>query len=81
MAADELPPCPLDDGGKFVKPVTDYEGMHIKASLHTIAVASANVTYMQAADKEIMKYLKAKGRLIVQSTIHHSHPFCWRCVF
>lgn len=36
MAADEMPPCPLDDGGKFVKPVTDYEGMHIKVSQHTI---------------------------------------------
>lgn len=36
VAADEMPPCPLDDAGKFVKPVTDYEGMHIKASQHTI---------------------------------------------
>ncbi|KAF8555279.1 hypothetical protein OG21DRAFT_1496354 [Imleria badia] len=61
VAADEMPPCPLDDGGKFVKPVTDYEGMYIKA-----------------ADKEIMKHLKAKGRLVVQSTINHSYPYCWR---
>ena len=37
VAADEMPPCPLDDAGKFVKPVTDYEGMHIKVSQHTIA--------------------------------------------
>lgn len=22
--------------------------------------------------------LKAKGRLIVQSTLNHSYPFCWR---
>lgn len=36
VAADEMPPCPLDDAGKFVKPVTDYEGMHIKVSQHTI---------------------------------------------
>ncbi|KAG9316288.1 tRNA synthetases class I-domain-containing protein, partial [Chiua virens] len=54
VAADEMPPCPLDDAGKFVKPVTDYE------------------------DKEIMKHLKAKGRLVVQSTINHSYPYCWR---
>jgi isoleucyl-tRNA synthetase len=33
---------------------------------------------LQVADKEIMKVLKAKGRLIVQSTIKHSYPFCWR---
>jgi len=32
----------------------------------------------KAADKEIQKVLKAKGRLIVQSTITHSYPFCWR---
>ncbi|KAH7911972.1 tRNA synthetases class I-domain-containing protein [Hygrophoropsis aurantiaca] len=57
----EMPPCPLDDSGKFTKPVTDFEGMYIKA-----------------ADKEIQKVLKAKGRLIVQSTIKHSYPFCWR---
>jgi isoleucyl-tRNA synthetase len=32
----------------------------------------------QAADKEIMKRLKENGRLIVQSTLKHSYPFCWR---
>ncbi|KAH7919323.1 hypothetical protein BV22DRAFT_1041026 [Leucogyrophana mollusca] len=57
----EMPPCPLDDSGKFTKPVTDFEGMYIKV-----------------ADKEIQKVLKAKGRLIVQSTIKHQYPFCWR---
>lgn len=36
VAADEMPPCPLDDVGRFVKPVTDYQGMHIKASQRTI---------------------------------------------
>ncbi|KAF8431524.1 tRNA synthetases class I-domain-containing protein [Boletus edulis BED1] len=61
VAADELRPCPLDDAGKFVKPVTDYKGMYVKV-----------------ADKEIMKHLKAKGRLIVQSTINHSYPYCWQ---
>ena len=34
--------------------------------------------YVKAADKDIQKVLKAKGRLIVQSTINHSYPFCWR---
>jgi isoleucyl-tRNA synthetase len=61
LGPEEMPPCPLDDGGKFIKPVTDFEGVYIKV-----------------ADKEIMKVLKAKGRLIVQSTIKHSYPFCWR---
>jgi isoleucyl-tRNA synthetase len=33
---------------------------------------------VKVADKDIQKALKAKGRLIVQSTINHSYPFCWR---
>ncbi|KAG2353260.1 hypothetical protein BDR07DRAFT_1496624 [Suillus spraguei] len=53
----EMPLCPLDDGGKFTKPVTDFEGVYIKV-----------------ADKEIMK---ARGRLIVQSSIKHSYLSCW----
>ncbi|KAF8322304.1 hypothetical protein DL93DRAFT_2106240 [Clavulina sp. PMI_390] len=34
--------------------------------------------YVKAADKEIMKVLKQRGRLIVQATITHQYPFCWR---
>ncbi|RDB24889.1 Isoleucine--tRNA ligase, cytoplasmic [Hypsizygus marmoreus] len=34
--------------------------------------------HVKAADSPIQKALKAKGRLIVQSTLHHSYPFCWR---
>ncbi|KDN49192.1 hypothetical protein K437DRAFT_233924 [Tilletiaria anomala UBC 951] len=30
------------------------------------------------ADKQIQKDLKAKGRLIVQSVLTHSYPYCWR---
>ncbi|KAF7376281.1 hypothetical protein MSAN_00043500 [Mycena sanguinolenta] len=33
---------------------------------------------VKAADSPIQKVLKAKGRLIVQSTMNHSYPFCWR---
>ena len=32
----------------------------------------------QDADKGIVKVLKEKGRLVHQSTITHSYPFCWR---
>ena len=35
---------------------------------------------LQAADSPIQKVLKAKNRLIVQSTLNHSYPFCWRSV-
>ncbi|KAG7098727.1 Isoleucine--tRNA ligase, cytoplasmic [Marasmius oreades] len=34
--------------------------------------------YVKAADSQIQRFLKAKGRLIVQSNIKHSYPFCWR---
>ncbi|CCG84421.1 protein of unknown function [Taphrina deformans PYCC 5710] len=34
--------------------------------------------YVKDADKEIQKYLKKSGRLIVQAQIMHSYAFCWR---
>ncbi|KKY17007.1 putative isoleucyl-trna synthetase [Phaeomoniella chlamydospora] len=34
--------------------------------------------HVKAADKQIIKHLKAAGRLIVDSQIMHSYPFCWR---
>ncbi|KDQ57791.1 hypothetical protein JAAARDRAFT_35481 [Jaapia argillacea MUCL 33604] len=61
LLPDEMPPCPIDDSGRFTKEVPDFQGQHVKA-----------------ADKDIQKVLKAKGRLIVQSTINHSYPYCWR---
>lgn len=34
--------------------------------------------YVKDADKEIIKYLQSKKKLIVNSTVKHSYPFCWR---
>ncbi|KAF9519228.1 hypothetical protein BS47DRAFT_1375144 [Hydnum rufescens UP504] len=34
--------------------------------------------YVKTADKDIQKLLKQRGRLIVQSTVTHQYPFCWR---
>ncbi|XP_020298336.1 probable isoleucine--tRNA ligase, cytoplasmic [Pseudomyrmex gracilis] len=34
--------------------------------------------YVKDADKDIIKYLLAKKRLIVSTTTKHSYPFCWR---
>ncbi|XP_059150471.1 isoleucine--tRNA ligase, cytoplasmic-like [Physella acuta] len=34
--------------------------------------------YVKDADKEIVKNLKSRGRLVHQSTTKHSYPFCWR---
>lgn len=61
LRPEEMPPCPIDDAGKFTNEVPDFAGLHVKA-----------------ADGPIQKTLKAKGRLIVQSTLNHSYPFCWR---
>lgn len=34
--------------------------------------------HVKEADKPIQKRIKEMGRLIVQSTIRHQYPFCWR---
>lgn len=34
--------------------------------------------WWQDADKDIIKLLKANGRLVNQSSVKHSYPFCWR---
>jgi isoleucyl-tRNA synthetase len=34
--------------------------------------------HVKVADKAIIKYLKNTGRLVVDSQITHSYPFCWR---
>ncbi|KAF3363318.1 Isoleucine--tRNA ligase [Chlamydiales bacterium STE3] len=34
--------------------------------------------FVKDADKDIIKRLKAEGRLYHQATIHHRYPFCWR---
>ena len=34
--------------------------------------------HVKATDRAIIKHLKGTGRLIVDSVITHSYPFCWR---
>ncbi|KAM6214637.1 isoleucine--tRNA ligase, cytoplasmic [Rhynchocyon petersi] len=34
--------------------------------------------YVKDADKNIIRTLKERGRLLVAGTISHSYPFCWR---
>uniref|UniRef100_A0A646QD90 Isoleucine--tRNA ligase, cytoplasmic n=1 Tax=Hemiscolopendra marginata TaxID=943146 RepID=A0A646QD90_9MYRI len=34
--------------------------------------------YVKDADKNIIKWLKSEGRLVHNSTVKHSYPFCWR---
>jgi isoleucyl-tRNA synthetase len=34
--------------------------------------------YFKDADKPIKQDLKHSGRLIMEGTIKHNYPFCWR---
>ncbi|GAA5879032.1 hypothetical protein JCM3774_004476 [Rhodotorula dairenensis] len=34
--------------------------------------------YIKDADKNVIKYLKARNKIVVASTLTHSYPFCWR---
>jgi isoleucyl-tRNA synthetase len=81
--ADEMPPCPIDDSGRFTREVPDFAGQYVKVRvLHdTIYDVRRLIRWTishQDADKEIMKTLKAKGRLVRQDQEKHQYPFCWR---
>lgn len=30
LRLDEMPPCPIDDSGRFTKEVSDFVGLHVK---------------------------------------------------
>jgi isoleucyl-tRNA synthetase len=34
--------------------------------------------YVKDADRDIITYLRGKGRLIQDGNIDHSYPHCWR---
>ncbi|XP_065174061.1 isoleucine--tRNA ligase, cytoplasmic-like [Atheta coriaria] len=44
----------------------------------TSAVTDYQGQYIKDADKHIIAYLKANGRLFHHSQVKHSYPFCWR---
>lgn len=48
------------------------------SGLFTEEVPEFQGKHVKEADKDIMKYMKSTGNLIVQSSIQHSYPFCWR---
>lgn len=78
---DEVPPCPIDDAGRFTSEVPDFVGQYVKACCaiySTMYAGLYNSTFYQDADKEIIKVLKAKGRLVKHDQEKHQYPFCWR---
>jgi isoleucyl-tRNA synthetase len=36
LQADEQPPCPIDDAGRFTVEVVDFVGQYVKVSLHLV---------------------------------------------
>jgi isoleucyl-tRNA synthetase len=49
-----------------------------EGGIYTSEVGDYAGQYVKDADKAIQKDLKHRGRLIVQSQLTHSYPFCWR---
>ena len=48
------------------------------AGVFTSEVPDFAGQHVKAADRGIIKLLKEKGRLVVESQTMHSYPFCWR---
>uniref|UniRef100_A0A6I8NVC5 Isoleucine--tRNA ligase, cytoplasmic n=1 Tax=Ornithorhynchus anatinus TaxID=9258 RepID=A0A6I8NVC5_ORNAN len=44
----------------------------------TADVAEFSGQYVKDADKNIIRTLKERGRLVLASTFKHNYPFCWR---
>lgn len=81
VKAEEQPPCPVDDAGRFTSVIPEWDGVYIKVRFDSVfwwLLELWELSIFQVADKDIQKVLKARGVLIVQSTITHSVPFCWR---
>ncbi|KAF2738861.1 hypothetical protein EJ04DRAFT_458947 [Polyplosphaeria fusca] len=61
----------IDDSRPPANPVDD-------AGCFTSVVRDFEGQHVKKADKNIIKHLKASGRLVVDSQLTHSYPFCWR---
>ncbi|KAF2635767.1 hypothetical protein P280DRAFT_553617 [Massarina eburnea CBS 473.64] len=61
----------IDDTRPPPNPVDD-------AGCFTSVVRDFEGQHVKKADKNIIKHLKASGRLVVDSQITHSYPYCWR---
>ncbi len=64
----------VDEAGHFKDFITDFAGQLVKPKDDD----EAGVTHLDA-DIEIVKALKANGRLLKKENITHSYPHCWRC--
>ncbi len=62
-AAGITPVTPVDAHGRFDATVPAYAGMHV----------------LNEANGQIIKDLKAAGKLLRHETYDHAYPHCWRC--
>jgi isoleucyl-tRNA synthetase len=62
-AAGITPVTPVDAHGRFDATVPPYQGMHV----------------LNEANGQIIKDLKAAGKLLRHETYDHAYPHCWRC--
>lgn len=62
-AAGITPVTPVDVHGRFDATVPPYEGMHV----------------LDEANGQVIKDLKANGKLLRHETYDHTYPHCWRC--
>jgi isoleucyl-tRNA synthetase len=76
-------PCPIDEKGCYLPEIKDFVGQYVKVG-GVFMFGQSNFSELgfsrrpQDADKNIIKLLKQHGRLIRQSNLNHSYPFCWR---
>jgi isoleucyl-tRNA synthetase len=47
-----------------------------ESGIFTAEVTDFTGLHVKAADREIIKHLKRKGRVVLDSQITHSYPFC-----
>lgn len=52
----DLPPCPIDDNGYFVDPVTEWKGINIKASEDSIVAYLKEAGHLFTKKKELHSY-------------------------
>ena len=64
----------VDPDGRFMDHITDLKAQLVKPKDDD----AAGVTHLDA-DIEIVKALKANGKLFKKENITHSYPHCWRC--
>ena len=63
----------VDESGHFKDFITDFAGQLVKPKDDDSGVSHLD------ADIEIVKALKANGKLLKKENITHSYPHCWRC--